>query len=255
LGGSGPEQALNLLLGSGPYTPDDNLDFEPLQALCDKAANDSVDALILTGPFLDIEHPLIATGDFDLPNIKGVDPDEVTLLTLFHLKISQPLQRLATAVPSITIFIVPSVRDVVNRHVSWPQDKLVKKELRLPNQARVVPNPVFVSLNETVIGISSHDILYELRHEEVTGGRRTENNMLARLPKHLIEQRHFSPIFPPVARKDLPKNTSGGVATGAMLDVSYLKLGEWWNVRPDVLITPSLLPPFVKVRNISSTCP
>jgi DNA polymerase alpha subunit B len=32
-----------------------------------------------------------------------------------------------------------------------------------------------------------------------------------------------------------------------MLDLSYSKLGEWWNVRPDVLITPSLLPPFVKV--------
>jgi DNA polymerase alpha subunit B len=247
LGRDDAEQALNLLLGSGPYTTDDNLDFEPLQALCDKAANDSFDALILTGPFLDTEHPLLASGDFDLPEIKGVDPDEATLLTLFQLKISQPLQRLAAAVPSITIFVVPSVRDLVNRHVSWPQDKLVKTELRLPKQARLVPNPVFVSLNETVIGISSHDILYELRHEEVNGGKAIEPNLLARLPRHLIEQRHFSPLFPPVARQDLSKNTNAGLATGAMLDISYLKLGEWWNVKPDVLITPSLLPPFVKV--------
>jgi DNA polymerase alpha subunit B len=245
LGGSDPEQALNLLLGSGPYTADDNLDFEALQVLCDKAASDSVDALILTGPFLDTEHPLIASGNFDLPEIKGVDPDDVTLLTLFHLRISQPLQRLAAAIPSITIFIVPSARDIVNRHVSWPQDKLVKKELRLPSQAKLVPNPVFVSLNETVIGISSHDILYELRHEEITAGKVADS--LARWPRHLIEQRHFSPVFPPVSRNDLPKNSSGGLATGAMMDISYLKLGEWWNVRPDVLITPSSLPPFVKV--------
>lgn len=55
-------------------------------------------------------------------------------------------------------------------------------------------------------------------------------------------------MFPPSSRENLPKPaTENGVATGAMLDLSYSKLGEWWNVRPDVLITPSLLPPFVKV--------
>jgi DNA polymerase alpha subunit B len=32
-----------------------------------------------------------------------------------------------------------------------------------------------------------------------------------------------------------------------MLDVSYLKLGEMVNVRPDVLVVPSALPPFAKV--------
>ena len=34
---------------------------------------------------------------------------------------------------------------------------------------------------------------------------------------------------------------------GTMLDTSYLKLGEMLNVRPDVLITPSVLPGTVKV--------
>lgn len=32
-----------------------------------------------------------------------------------------------------------------------------------------------------------------------------------------------------------------------MVDVSYLKLGEMVNVRPDVLVVPSALPPFAKV--------
>ena len=64
----------------------------------------------------------------------------------------------------------------------------------------------------------------------------------------MIEQRHFFPLFPPTAREHMPKaGTESGLATGAMLDVGYLKLGEWWNARPDVLITPSMLPPFVKV--------
>ncbi|TPC76413.1 hypothetical protein E9104_22500, partial [Salmonella enterica subsp. enterica serovar Goldcoast] len=77
---------------------------------------------------------------------------------------------------------------------------------------------------------------------------------LARLSKHLIEQRHFFPLYPSTARENLPRPTavSGAAATdnkatGAMLDTSYLALGEWPLVRPDVLITPSTLPPFAKV--------
>jgi DNA polymerase alpha subunit B len=48
-----------------------------------------------------------------------------------------------------------------------------RKELGLPKQARFVTNPVILSLNEFVVGISSQDILYELRREEVVGGKPT----------------------------------------------------------------------------------
>ncbi|KAL5343143.1 DNA polymerase alpha subunit B N-terminal-domain-containing protein [Aspergillus crustosus] len=243
--GSSP---LNVIVASGPYTADDNLDFEPLKEICQKAAESYADGLILMGPFLDIEHPLLASGDFDLPATDGFDPDTATLTTVFKHCISAPLQRLAAAVPSITIALVPSVRDAVSKHVSWPQEQLPKKELGLPKQARMVSNPVTFSLNETVIGMCSHDVLYELRKEEALHGKPKEANLLTRLVKYLIEQRHFLPIFPPSSRDTLPKpGIQDGLATGAALDVSYLKLGEWWNVRPDVLIVPSLLPPFVKV--------
>ncbi|KAJ6144899.1 hypothetical protein N7470_008794 [Penicillium chermesinum] len=239
---------LNIMVAAGPYTADDNLDFEPLQELCQKAADNYADGVVLLGPFLDIEHPLLASGDFDLPEIKGLDPDTATMTTIFRHCISTPLARLASAVPSITIFCVPSVRDILNRHVSWPQEQIIKKDLGLPKQVRMVSNPVTLSFNETVIGMCSHDVLSELRREEVLHGRPTEGNLLTRLPKYLIEQRHFFPLFPPTARSNLPKpGAENGVATGAMLDVPYMKLGEWWNVRPDVLIIPSMLPPFVKV--------
>lgn len=236
---------LNIMFASGPYTAEDNLDFEPLQVLCSKAADEMADALVLTGPFLDIEHPLLASGDFDLPEGKGVDSD-ATLSTAFRLWISTPLQRLCSAVPSITIILVPSVRDAVSKHVSWPQDQLPKKELGLglTKQVKMLPNPCTISLNETVIGISSQDILYELSREQVSGG--SGQDLMTRLPRFLIEQRHFYPLFPPVSRHQLPKG-SGPKATGACLDLGYLKLGEWWNVRPDVLVVPSMLTPSVKV--------
>ncbi|PGG96420.1 DNA polymerase alpha subunit B [Blastomyces parvus] len=250
LGDNDAERALNILIASGPFTADDNLDFEPLRALCLKAAEEYADALILTGPFLDLEHPLIASGDFDLPDIKGLDPDNATLSSLFRCYITPLLKQLVSAVPSICIFLIPSVRDAVSKHVSFPQEKLPKRDLDLSQtkQVRTVPNPVTLSLNESVFGMCSHDVLFELRQEEVVGGKPSEGGLLTRLSRYLIEQRHFLPVFPTAARKDLPNSgVEGGLATGAMLDISYLKLGEWWNARPDVLITPSTLLPFAKV--------
>ncbi|EGD96639.1 DNA polymerase alpha/primase associated subunit [Trichophyton tonsurans CBS 112818] len=243
------DQPLNYMFAAGPYTTDDNLAFEALNTLCEKAAEECVDALILTGPFIDLEHPLIAAGDFDLPELKGLDPDTATLTTLFKHCISRPLTQLASKVPNIYIILIPSVRDAVSKHVSWPQEILPKKELGLPpKQAKVVTNPVAISLNEIMVGLCASDSLYELRREEVVGGRPSESDLLSRLPRYLIEQRHFSPVFPPTARENLPKSgVEENLQIGSMLDTRYLKLGDWWKARPDILITPSVLPGFVKV--------
>lgn len=239
---------LNILLGAGPYTADDNLDFEPLHAICSQAADTYADALILTGPFLDVDHPLLATGDFDLPEEAMTEPDTATMTTVFKYLISPAFQQLSASNPNITILLIPSVRDVISKHVAWPQEPFPRPSLGLPKCVRIVGNPMTLSLNEIVTGISSQDILAQLRQEEVLGGKPTEANLLARLPRYLIEQRHFFPIYPPVDRPSMPRaGTAEGLPTGAMLDTAYLKLGEIMNVRPDLLIVPSALPPFAKV--------
>ena len=240
--------AVNVLVSSGPYTADDNLAFEPLKALCEKAADSYADVLLMVGPILDLEHPLLSSGDFDLPDDGSIEPDKATLNDVFRILIGKPLRDLVIQVPNITIILVPSVRDAVNKHVSWPQEPFDKKVLGLPKQAKVVTNPVTISLNEIVVGISAQDVLDDLRREEVKVGRTKENSIMSRLPRHLIQQRHFFPLFPPADRKAMLKTgTEEGIATGMPLDVSYLKLGEWLNVRPDMLITPSALSPFAKV--------
>ncbi|KAM0435341.1 hypothetical protein ACHAPT_003435 [Fusarium lateritium] len=241
---------LNVLFASGPYTADDNLDFEPLHALCTKAADTYADALVLTGPFLDVDHPLIATGDFDLPEEANFDPDTATMTTVFKYLVSPAFNRLLSSNPQITIILVPSVRDVLAKHVSWPQDSIPRKELGLPKVVRIVTNPMTLSINELVLGVSSQDILSQLRSEEVVsrGGPQPGGDLMNRLCRYLVEQRHYFPLFPPTDRSRLPKTgTEEGVATGAVLDVSYLELGEMVNVRPDVMMVPSLLPPFAKV--------
>ena len=250
-----PSTALNILIAAGPYTADDNLAFEPLQTLCDNAAEAYADVLILIGPLLDIEHPLIATGNIDLPEDSGIDPDKATLNDIFRVLVSAKLRALAQSVPSITIVAIPSVRDAVSKHVSWPQDSLARRELGFPKQARMCTNPVTISLNETVVAISAQDVLYDLRREEVFVGRPKETNILARLPRHVIEQRHFFPVYPPTERRLLPRaGTEEGLATGTPLDTSYGKLGELLSARPDVLVCPSALSPFVKVCQYLPSC-
>jgi DNA polymerase alpha subunit B len=238
---------LNIIYAAGPYTADDNLDFEPLHALCSQAADTYADALVLTGPFIDIDHPLIAMGDFDLPDEAIPDPDTATMSTVFKYLFAPAINRLATSNPHVTIILVPSVRDVIDKHVSWPQDTIPRKELGLPKAARIVSNPMTLSVNEVVLGLSSQDVLYELRSDELAKG--STGDMMSRLCRYLVEQRHYYPIYPPTDRSRLPRTgTEGGLATGGMLDLSYVKLGEMVNVRPDVMLIPSALPPFAKVR-------
>ncbi|OCL07369.1 DNA polymeras-like protein alpha/primase associated subunit [Glonium stellatum] len=257
---------LTILIASGPYTTDDSLDFSPLHALLDTAVSSVADALILIGPFLDAEHPLIRTGDFDLPP-SATKPDQATLTDVFRHYISSALQSLASRLPACSIILVPSLRDAISRHAVFPQDKLPKKELGLPRQVSVVTNPMTLTVNEFVIGMSSLDILDMLRREECVGGKAKAQNLLERGARAVIEQRSFLPVFPPTARESLvaaggevggekyinrileKENgaSSPSMPLGTTVDTSYLKLGEWLNVRPDVLISPSILNPFAKV--------
>lgn len=239
---------LNVLYASGPYTADDNLDFEPLHQLCTVASDTYADALVLTGPFIDVDHPLIASGDFDLPEDASIDPDMATMASVFKYMISPILNRLVAANPAVTVLLVPSTRDVIDKHVSWPQDSFPKKDLGLHKTAvKIVGNPMTLSINEMVLGVSSQDVLWDLRAEECTS-RPPVPDLLARLSRYLIEQRHYFPVFPPSDRSKYPKTgAEDGRPVGPMLDVSYLKLGEMVGVRPDVLVVPSALPPFAKV--------
>ena len=259
----GETRSLNLMVASGPYTTDIDLSFAPLHTLLSKAEIERVDVLILTGPFLDLEHPIVASGNFEqyLPSDAKIEPDRATITDVFRILISQPLQRLVQALPTVTIVLVPSVRDAISKHVSWPQDRVPKPALGLPKQVQIVANPMTLSMNETVVGISSQDVLSELRRENVhqaAKGQGVNEDFLGRLSGHIIEQSHFFPIFPPQAREDLFKPAAiqgeipepGGeqrLALGANLDLGYLKLGEFCKVVPDMLILPSVLSPFAKV--------
>lgn len=264
---------LTVLMATGPYTTDQNLDFSPLYTLLDNAISSVADSLILIGPFLDAEHPLIRSGDFDVPPHVS-NPDQATLNDLFRHHISSALQSFCQRLPTCNVVLVPSLRDAHHKHAAFPQDKFVKKDLALPKQVQCVTNPMMLSMNELLFSMSSLDILDMLRREELVGGKARSINLYERGARNVIEQRSFLPIFPPTGREKLgapapvqqtPFKAESGNAEGeegeegpspvlplgTMLDTSYLKLGEMLNIRPDVLVTPSVLQGCVKV----SDCP
>jgi hypothetical protein len=62
-------KTLDLIIAAGPYTVDDNLQFQPFKELVDVVAGKKPDVVILMGPFLDYKHPLIESGCVDkFPN-------------------------------------------------------------------------------------------------------------------------------------------------------------------------------------------
>jgi DNA polymerase alpha subunit B len=190
---------------------------------------------------------------------------------LFRFHISSALQELHKRVPTCNIILVPSLRDAHHHHAAFPQDKFIKKDLGLGGAGKMVQcvtNPMTLSMNEMTIGMSSIDILDMLRREELVSEKLRGKNVYERCARNVLEQRSFLPLFPPMAREKIvpppaavdekvhkvtsdedteEDGPSPFLPLGTMLDTSYLKLGEMLHVRPDILITSSVLTGTVKV--------
>ncbi|KAF8473468.1 DNA polymerase alpha subunit B N-terminal-domain-containing protein [Kalaharituber pfeilii] len=194
---------LSIMMAAGPYTTHDNLDYEPLEELCRRAAETRPDVLMLMGPFIDIDHPLVAMGDFELEG-EGPDGEGGTLEDLFRERISRKIDMVDSV--GTMVILIPNTRDAVVKHSAFPQEAMKRKVLELPENVRCLPNPSIFSLNEVVFGATTVD--------------------------HILTQRSFYPIFPP------PPAPANGVA-GPPLDLPHLPLANFAKVRPDVLILPS----------------
>ncbi|KAF3229197.1 DNA-directed DNA polymerase alpha subunit pol12 [Orbilia oligospora] len=225
----------NVFIAAGPYTTDDNLDFEGLTELVDRIVETEPDAVFLSGPFIDTEHPKVKLGDFpvDMNNFSGY-----VLEDLFKEKITSQLNRITKSM----VLLVPSTRDAVSKHVSFPQDRFQRKLLGLQSNVQLLTNPCMITLNEIQFGISSADILFHLNMQEVkASGKGIEMNTFHRLANYVISSSHFYPLFP------APEASQVGYTTP--IDLQWMRLAEFpRNIKPDVLILSSKLPGTVKVR-------
>lgn len=60
------KENLNIIVAAGPFTSQDNLNYDPLNELIVYCKLNQPDVLILLGPFLDADHPLVQDGTMKL---------------------------------------------------------------------------------------------------------------------------------------------------------------------------------------------
>ncbi|KAH8917747.1 DNA polymerase alpha, subunit B [Atractiella rhizophila] len=230
---------MTYLISAGPFTVEENLDYEPLQALIDEATLLKPSVLLLIGPFLDSNHPLVRLG------LLHETPHQ-----LFKSQISSKLNSFMDSSPRSTVILVPSLRDMTSYHLAFPQSPFEKDPaLGLKPRAKMLPNPFQFTVNELVFGLTSVDALFHLRNqeffkraqqppEEAGGEDVKKEDLLSRTCRHLIRQRSFYPLFPAPKTKD-------GILP---LDITHRNLLKFPSSEvADILILPSTLKYFTKV--------
>lgn len=211
---------MRVITACGPFTLDDNLDYEPLQDLLSAVTADPPDVVILGGPFLDADHPLVLRGE--LP----ASLDDI-LSQCVVSRIAAAAEQLKA---STQFIVVPSIADVAHPFPLLPQPPFASATW--PKSVLCYPNPACFSLNEVVFAVGTVDVLLHLGEMSVqrrAAGEKT-NPMVSRA-EHIVQQRSMYPIVPP--HVTAPVNT---------LQAHALEL----SVTPDVLVLPSQLAPFAR---------
>ncbi|AGO12950.1 AaceriADL299Cp [[Ashbya] aceris (nom. inval.)] len=233
---------MKAIVTSGPYTPSNAIDFTHLEEFIQRV-NDHIrpHVLIMFGPFLDVTHPLIETGQ--IPTFPNLKSQPRTLDELFT-KIVCPILRKIN--PRINVVLIPSMRDAISRHTSYPQDSFSRKELQLPKNFKCYANPATFRVNELFFGCSNNDIFKDMK-EVPNGPINLSKNRVDRVSEHILEQRRFYPAFPGGAKTRTINGFKEHVS-GADLEVPYLGLTEFiGGFIPDIVIIPSELKHFARV--------
>lgn len=217
------EQWSSVIIAAGPYTPDSNFSFEALHALQAVVERSKPSTVILIGPFIDLTHPMVRSGD--------IECDAETLDSVFQ-KLVLPIIK---DFPGL--LIVPHVNDALSRHACFPQEPFTRSTTGFAKGTKLLPNPALFSLDEVSYGVCSNDILKHLTMAEVSRSPR-EKNGLTRQAQHILQQRRFYPLIP---------GPAGDFSSVANLDVGFAGLTEFGSRLPDLLILPSDMTPMAKV--------
>ncbi|KAI8788317.1 DNA polymerase alpha subunit B [Biomphalaria glabrata] len=228
---------LRIYIAVGPYTPSDVLDYSPLSELMKKIVQDKPDLCILMGPFVDIKHVLINSGE---------------LLDTFQELFIKQMEEIGRATQGLgtKIVIVPSCRDAHHFFSVYPQpgfsipeynangSKRSHAELELTKHLNFVSDPCTLSVNNIVIGLTSTDILMHLTKSEISLGQMGKMDRIGRLTQHVLHQHSYYPLYPPLEDVNL--------------DYELYDAHGKLPITPHLLILPSDLKAFIK--NIDGCC-
>lgn len=221
-------QSTHIVTASGPYALSDSLWFEPLADLVATLIKDTPDVLILLGPFVSINHPLIENGMIDM------SPNEI-----FKQRIAPILKQLvdSTALKNgeaggVQIILVPSTSDACSEYLAFPQPPLASAPIAasadaynnrqrladmgldtLGTNVLLFPNPVQFTVNELVVCVSSIDTVFDINQAQLTHAATapaaTETGVLGKSDRiagvfqHVLNQRCLYPLYPPASGANL----------------------------------------------------
>ncbi|OQS02959.1 DNA polymerase subunit alpha B, partial [Thraustotheca clavata] len=217
---------IRVFVASGPFTPNTDANYQPLQDLFAVAMKEQPDVLILIGPFIDANHGHFKDGVAVYENMFATFDD----IFLFH--IVARINSLLAGAPNLQIVLVPSLRDANHAYV-YPQPPFDRKKtmeaLESPayqKRVHLMPNPGIFSIHGTIFSVTSSDILLELGGSELHRAQKSTQQRLFRLSEQILRQKSFFPLFP--SSSDTP------------LDLKYMEQYQM-PVLPDVFIIPSVL--------------
>ncbi|KRX21169.1 DNA polymerase alpha subunit B [Trichinella nelsoni] len=213
---------LLFVIACGPFCYTDDNNFIALQELVNYCLQVKASSLILIGPF------------FYNENIKPLSQDDVSyeeLLCKMLFNVCETLNANFT-----NVIIVASPKDTFSSQIyPCPPYRLkwrafIGENVEQPDNLFFAPDPCLLNVGGVIVGITSTDILWHLKNEELVEGIQ-QGERVNRMITHLLMQRSFYPLCP------------SGDAT---VEYSKLKLYGELSVRPDILILPSKFHHFIK---------
>ena len=105
------DSSISVIAASGPFTTNNNLDFEPLADLLAHVVTKKVDVVVLSGPFVGCHHPMVRDGMVQLEDEDGKKMS-ITFENVFSEKFSAMVEDCVREDGVKTQFVlVPSLED------------------------------------------------------------------------------------------------------------------------------------------------
>ncbi|RHY34421.1 hypothetical protein DYB32_001339 [Aphanomyces invadans] len=208
---------IRVFTAAGPFTANNDPQYQPLSDLITVAAKQRPDVVILyVESWLSLEE-----------GIAGIFMARVLFLVITKFN------TLLAELPNCHLVLIPSVRDVQHPYV-YPQPPFDRKKVfegldspDFQKRVHLLSNPTTFTINGTVFGATTSDILLELGGAEFHRSQQAaQQQRLFRLTEQLLRQNSFFPLFPSTG--DTP------------LDLKYIDQYQL-PVRLDVLLLPSVL--------------
>ena len=195
---------VHLTVASGPYSPENMLIFDSISDLEVRVRDNPPDKLVLMGPFLDLNHPIIASGivqdSFGRP---------ATFEDIYREEIIPKLARLARACENARteLIIVPSTSEA-RIDVPLPQPPIntlrvpIWQQLtkELPSHVKCVSNPASLQIGGLNVMITSADALSSINTNLLYKQGENQQSRVDACLEQFLKARTLFPVMPSALR-------------------------------------------------------